>query len=187
MALHPSLHAFERFLWLFTKVTLPFVLIIFLVHFIVVGRGFVDGPSMEPSFIDDDTFYINKIYYLSHSPKRLDVIQYIDEKENYIIKRIVGMPNETVYIKQGKVFVASPGKSETEAFVLDESQYLADDTFTKPGGLGELNQMITAGKNEYILLGDNRANSIDSRFKGSVHRSKITGKVSKTIPELFYD
>lgn len=188
MAQHPSLHAFERFLTLVAKVIGPFVLILFFSYLFIISGGFVNGPSMEPYVIDDQTFYVNRFVYLLHSPERQDVIQYIEASSTkHIIKRVIGLPNETIYIKQGKVFVAGPGKNETEAVVLDESKYLKGSTFTKPGDRTGRNQTIHAGPDEYIVLGDNRDNSVDSRAKGPVHRSLIVGKVAKNILQLFYD
>lgn len=187
MAEHPSIHAFERFLTLVAKVIAPFSLIIFFSYLFIVSGGFVDGPSMEPYAVDDQTFYVNKLVYLLHSPERQDVIQYIDASSTkHIIKRIVGLPNETVYIKRGTVFVAGPGKSEAEAIELDESSYIRENVFTKPADRTAKNQTIHAGPDEYIVLGDNRGNSIDSRFKGPIHRSHIVGRVAKNILHLFY-
>lgn len=181
---HPSLIIFERFLTKMIHIIGSFFVLVFILYFIVISRGEVNGPSMQPTFVDQEHFFINKIHYLFSKPKRFDVVQTIDlEHEKYILKRVIGLPHETILIQNGKVFLvlAQQGNVPSSPIPIDERSYLAETVSTKPAfGLDPYkSQTITAGADEYIVLGDNRSGSTDSRSYGPLPRSKIIGKVIK--------
>ncbi len=179
---HLSVLVFERFLAKVLKIIGPFFVACFVFYFLILSRGEVNGSSMQPNFVDQEHFLINKILYLVTTPQRFDVVQIIEpNKEKYIIKRVIGMPGETVTIKDGKIFLtfAFENTKTTTTIQLDESRYLPTGISTKPAfGLDPYkSQSITATNNEYIVLGDNRNNSTDSRVYGPIPRSQIIGKV----------
>ncbi|GAG33673.1 unnamed protein product, partial [marine sediment metagenome] len=101
-------------------------------------------------------------------PQRGEVIvfKYPEDPSHRFIKRIVGLPGETVEIKDGKVIIYRDGVSQ----VLDESEYLSDLATT-----GDFR--IILGENEYFVLGDNRSFSFDSRRFGVLPKDKIIGRV----------
>ena len=124
---------------------------------------------MENNFHDGDYLLIDEISYRFHEPKRGDVIvfRYPENPSQFYIKRIIGLPGETVEIKDNKVSIYHNGESKGE--VLKES-YLA--SFQKT--LGDFK--VTLDSNEYYVLGDNRLQSSDSRRWGPVDKSLITGR-----------
>ena len=127
----------------------------------IVFRASVDGCSMEPTYYDGDICYA----LVQEQPQRGDVVVVeVEGYSLYLIKRVVGMPGETIQIINSKVYVN--GEEYTE-------DYIADGKYTS--GIAE--DEVLLGINEYFVLGDNRPVSNDSRFFGSISRSQIKGVV----------
>lgn len=125
---------------------------------------------MEPNFHDKQYLIIDELSYRFNAPQRGDVvvIRYPNDPKQYFLKRLIGLPKETVKLKDGRVYIYNEEKPQ--GFVLNES-YLPDglDTY----GINE----VVLGKNEYFVLGDNRAFSLDSRSFGALDEHLIIGKV----------
>ena len=141
----------------------------FLVNY-VVQRTEVDGGSMESTLYDQDNLLVDKISYRFTSPKRFDIIVFpFNQDDNiYYIKRIIGMPGETVQIDEdGKIYI--------DGEVLEESY---GREVIKPGKIGRAAEPIKLGDDEYFVMGDNRNHSSDSRTEvvGNIHRDDIVGK-----------
>lgn len=131
-------------------------------------RTQVSGGSMESTLSDADHLLVDKISYRFKSPERFDIIvfpfQY--DKETYYIKRIIGMPGETVRIDEdGRIYIDDE--------ILEEDY--GREVIENPGRAGET---IALGADEYFVMGDNRNNSSDSRDPsvGNIHRNDIIGK-----------
>ena len=131
-------------------------------------RTQVSGSSMETTLSDGDNLLVDKITYRFSEPKRFDIIvfpfQY--DTDTYYIKRIIGMPGETVQIDyDGNIYI--------NGSLLEESY--GREVIQNPGRAAEL---ITLGKDEYFVMGDNRNNSSDSRDPsvGNIHRKDIIGR-----------
>ncbi len=156
------------FIWETVKVIVISLAIILPIRYYLVQPFFVKGASMEPNFEDGDYILVNEISYRFTAPQRGDVVIFrwpVDPKQ-FFIKRIIGLPSETVEIRNEKVTIYN--KDKPEGFVLDEN-YLALEQKT----LG--NSIIKLDDNEYFVLGDNRLQSSDSRRWGPVNKSLITG------------
>lgn len=143
------------------------IAIMFLVIKYVGQRTVVIGDSMETTLQDGDNLITDKLTYHFVDPKRYDIVVF-PFKENtsqLLIKRIIGMPGETVQIIDGKVHINGYELAETYGNELIESPGLASEP-------------ITLGEDEYFVLGDNRNNSQDSRFEsvGNIHRSDLIGR-----------
>ncbi len=126
------------------------------------------GDSMESTLSSGDTILINKLLYRIREPERFDVIVFKkDGKEHsyYSIKRIIGLPGETLVIKDGKVLINGEP--------LDE-EVIVEDMILE----GLAAEEITLDEDEYFVLGDNRNDSQDSRYfnVGNVVREEIIGK-----------
>ena len=124
---------------------------------------------MEPSFEDGDYLLVNEISYRFSEPERGDVVifRYPLDRSQFFIKRIIGLPDETIEIKDNTVVIYN--KEKPNGFVLNED-YLAPEQKT----LGS--SVIKLDDNEYFVLGDNRLQSSDSRRWGPINKSLITGK-----------
>lgn len=157
------------FIWETVKVVVISLAIILPIRYYLVQPFFVKGASMEPSFEDGDYLLVDEISYRFSMPERGDVVifRYPLDPSQFFIKRIIGLPEETVEIKGNMVKIYN--KDKPEGFVLDEI-YLASEEVT----IG--NSIIKLDDNEYFVLGDNRLQSSDSRRWGTVNRSLITGK-----------
>ena len=131
-------------------------------------RTSVIGDSMEPALSNGQEILINRFLYKLSSPKRGDVVVFLpngNQNTHYYVKRIIGLPGETVQIINGKVYIDGELLEEDERF----------DKMIDPGIAG--NEITLAG-NEYFVLGDNRNSSEDSRSGniGPIEKNTIIGK-----------
>lgn len=139
----------------------------FLIITFVGQRSRVDGSSMETTLSDGDNLIVDKISYRFRDPKRYEIIVFpYQYKENtYYIKRIIGLPGETVQVKDGYVYINGEQ--------LDE--HYGNELMVDPGTAAE---PITLGEDEYFVLGDNRNHSSDSREEtvGVINRDNLVGR-----------
>jgi len=140
----------------------------------------VRGDSMEPNYHSGDYLIVDQLSYRLRSPERGEVIVLkfpLDSSQRFI-KRIVGLPGETVEVKDGKVVVYGEEEQGRDAVVLDESMYLPLD-LTTPGSV-----RIDLKEQEYFVLGDNRSFSSDSRKWGVLEKEFIVGRVFLNVFSL---
>lgn len=144
--------------------------IIIPVRWFLIQPFYVQGASMEPNFFDHEYLIIDELSYRLDDPRRGDVVvfHYPNDPKQFFIKRVIGLPSETVEISDGKVRIYN--EAHPNGILLDETAYL-DQDFTAA------TQTITLKAGQYYLLGDNRSSSLDSRFFGPVDRSHIVGRV----------
>lgn len=141
------------------------VVIVLLVFIFVVGLNQVIGPSMEPNLYEDDIVIVNKLLYRFKDISRNDVV-IIKQDGKYMIKRIIGLPNEYIEYKDEYLYVN--GKSYEEKFETSE---------TKDFNLKDIDPDIDKIPDDmYLVLGDNRSNSKDSRNYGLIAKDQIVGK-----------
>jgi signal peptidase I len=161
----------ETFLFVreFAKIVIVSLLIILPVRHFIVQPFFVRGASMEPSFDNGDYLIIDEASYHFRDPQRGEVIvfRFPDNPSQYYIKRIIGLPEEKVEVRNGEVWVSRPG--EETAQMLEES-YLPYQTYTS----GTIS--ITLAENEIFVMGDNRIASYDSRQWGALPMDYIVGR-----------
>jgi len=128
----------------------------------------VDGVSMAPTYQPGARVYTAPIF----TPlERGDIVLVNDGDSGYALKRIVGLPGETIHLWRGYVFINCRMLTEP---------YLPKYTYTFPDERGEVS-IFRTGSDEYLVLGDNRTRSIDSRFYGPVKRNQIVSRVP--LPE----
>ena len=149
----------------------------------MLGKTTVVGHSMEPTLENDDSLLVDKVSYCFGQPKRYDVIVFepaIANVSKYYVKRVIGLPGETVQIVDGEVYIdGSPLKDDViYGFSLEDD----DGNPIEPEKIynaGLASEPITLGYDEYFVLGDNRNNSEDSRFSnvGNVKYSSIIGRI----------
>ncbi len=142
-------------------------LVYLVIHF-VGQRTQVQGSSMEPTLSTEDNLIVDKISYRFHDPERYDIIvfPFSGEEETFFIKRIIGLPGETVQIdEEGTIYV--------DGEALDDGY--GREVIQNPGRARE---PIELGKDEYFVLGDNRNDSTDGRDPsvGNIRRENIIGR-----------
>ncbi|MEK7124947.1 MAG: signal peptidase I [Patescibacteria group bacterium] len=158
------------FVWETVKIVVISLAIIIPIRYYLVQPFFVKGASMEDNFHDKDYIIIDKLGYRLHDPKRGDVVvfRFPQDEREYFIKRIIGLPGETVAIRKNTVTVYDDDNPRGQ--VLDESGYISRNQET----LGDLT--LRLDDNEYFVLGDNRLHSSDSRRWGPVNRTLMSGR-----------
>ncbi|MBP9863891.1 signal peptidase I [Patescibacteria group bacterium] len=144
--------------------------IIIPVRYFLIQPFYVKGASMEPNFFDQEYLIIDELSYRFHQPQRGDIVvfRYPNDPKQFFIKRVIGLPGETVDIAGGQVKIFNT--KDPNGVLLDESSYL-DQDFTAT------TRTVTLKNDEYFVLGDNRAASLDSRYFGPVKRTFIVGRV----------
>jgi signal peptidase I len=148
------------------KLILFALILAFILRSYVFRPVYVEGTSMNTTLIQGDMLILNKYQYFFESPKRNDIVV-IDmqiNSKNSLIKRIIGLPGETVTLKNGKVYIND--------ILLEEPEIV---NITNPGPIGS---SIVLGPDEYFVMGDNRTASYDSRYFDKINRSKILGVTS---------
>jgi len=140
----------------------------FLIRFFLIQPFYVSGQSMEPTFENNQYIIVDQVSYRFHAPRRGDVIvfRYPKNIAFSFIKRIIGLPGDTVTIHNGEITITN--SKNPGGLTLAEN-------YTSSRTSGELT--TTLKPNEYFVVGDNRPNSSDSRSWGVLPKRLIIGKV----------
>jgi len=156
--------------WEIFKIFVVSLAIIIPIRYFLIQPFFVQGASMEPNYEDGEYLIIDEISYRLREAERGEVIvfKYPQNPSEFFIKRIIGLPGETIKIQNSTIVIEN--KTNPLGFVLDESSYLKNVP-----SMGQ--QAVTLGEDEFFVLGDNRSASFDSRRWGSLPRNDIIGKV----------
>lgn len=183
---------FKKFLkniWQWTYIIIIAVILFYVVNVFVFERAQVDGSSMMPTLRDGESLFEYKTGYLFNEPERGDVVVFehnvgrfeskympIDfEQENYV-KRVIGLPGETIDIVDGNVYInekllVEPYLNNGTITDLSQQQNVVDLPEVK------IDFPYTIPEGEYFVMGDNREYSLDSRSIGSISKERIRGKV----------
>lgn len=153
---------------LYTTVAIGLALFI---RFFIAAPYVVSGASMEPTFHDWHYLIIDRISYDLHKPQRGDVIVFDMPQEGgkSLIKRIIGLPGETIEVRGDSVAITNA--EHPEGFTLSEP-YLDERNLG-----GATTMRVTLGDDQFFVLGDNRTVSADSRVWGALDRERIVGRV----------
>ena len=146
-----------------------FIVVILVIAVYVVGLQQIVGPSMTPTLRNGDIVILDKLSYRFSEIKRDDIVALYYADTKFLVKRVVGLPGETVEFKDNKLYIN--GKYY-------EEKYLGDDIVTDNFSLEELNY-TTIPDDMSLVLGDNRGDSMDSRDSdvGLIPKKDIYGKV----------
>jgi signal peptidase I len=150
-----------------SKIIILIIIILFLIQY-VFSITKVVGNSMYPTLKDEEIMMINKFKYRISKVKRGEIIslKYADTK--YLIKRVIGLPGETVKIKNNQIYINDE---------LLKEEYLPNDLEYNDFSLDDLG-LTEIPEDMYFVLGDNRENSLDSREIGLIKKADIIGKIS---------
>lgn len=153
-------------LWEYIKMIIFVVAVVLIINNVLLINARVPSESMEKTIMTGDRFFGNRLAYLFSDPERFDIVvfKYPDDESQLFVKRVIGLPGETVEIKEGKVYING---SETPL----------DDSFTPETPIGDYGPYVVP-EDSYFMLGDNRNHSGDSRFwkQPYVEKEKIVGK-----------
>ena len=144
--------------------------VIFLLVFVATLQQVV-GSSMEPNYKDNDIILLNKFYYRFFEVKRFDIISFEYDDTKYLIKRVIGLPGDTVEYKDNVLYINGE---------VMEEKFLTDDVITYDFNLTDLGYDVIPD-DMYLVLGDNRENSLDSREIGLIKKSDILGKANLRV------
>jgi len=143
------------------------VVIVLPIRLFIAQPFVVEGESMAPTFDSGDYLIVDELSYRLTDPKRGDVIvfRYPGNEKVFYIKRIIGLPGETVSIDRGKVTITKP---DGTSLTIDEPYVVAEDaTYT---------ESTVIGPDQYFVMGDNRPRSSDSRIWGLLPEREIMGR-----------
>ncbi|KPJ56786.1 hypothetical protein AMJ49_03890 [Parcubacteria bacterium DG_74_2] len=157
------------FIWEVVKIAIIAAIIVIPIRYFIFQPFIVKGASMEPSFFDRDYLVVDEISYRFHPPQRGEVIvfKYPQNPSQRFIKRIIGLPGETVEISEGRIIISKDGYS----WILDETDYVPESFLLLKS------IKVSLEKDEYFVLGDNRGHSFDSEDWGALPEDYIIGRV----------
>ena len=144
--------------------------IIIPIRYFLIQPFYVKGASMEPNFYDQEYLIIDELTNRLHPPTRGEIVvfRYPRDPSQFFIKRVIGLPGETVEVGNGNVTIYNT--QHPNGVMLDETSYLGD---VKTDGT----KKVTLGASEYWVMGDNRPESMDSRSFGPVDIHYFIGRV----------
>ena len=153
-------------LWEYIKMIIFVVVVVFIVNNVLLINANIPSESMEETIMTGDRIFGNRLAYINKDPQRFDIVifKYPDDETQLFIKRVIGLPGETVEIRDGKVYI-------------DGAETPLDDSFTPEPPQGNWGPEVVP-EGSYFMLGDNRNRSKDSRFWTNtfVKKEKILGK-----------
>lgn len=164
----PTLGAFALFVAEIVQIAVLALAIILPVRYFLIQPFVVKGASMEPNFYDSEYLIIDELTFQFRDPERGEIVVFRppQHSDQYYIKRVIGLPGETVEIRNGVITVYNT--DNPNGFALAET-YISEVT--------EGRDRRTLGADEYYLMGDNRDASLDSRYFGAVPRDNLIGRV----------
>ncbi|MEK9180348.1 MAG: signal peptidase I [Patescibacteria group bacterium] len=158
---------FASFLEVF-EIALVAVGAVFLIRTFLIQPFLVSGSSMVPNFQDGDYLLVDQVTYRFRAPERGEVVVFRSpgNESTYFVKRIIGLPDETMEISGGKIFL-----------VKDDGREELKEPYLPPGFSTRGEEKFSLGEGEYLFLGDNRSFSFDSRSWGALSYEHIVGLV----------
>ncbi len=154
----------------FIQTVVVFAAITTIIYLFIAQPHKVSGYSMFPNYHDGDYIITDKLTYRLGQPKRGDIVVFKNPRDDSqdFIKRIIGLPSETIKLENGSIFINGQKLNEP---------YLSTDMVTEGEAFLQEGEEIKIGEDQYFVLGDNRIRSQDSREWGPINKQVIIGKV----------
>ncbi|MBI2607423.1 MAG: signal peptidase I [Candidatus Doudnabacteria bacterium] len=177
------------FIWDFLKVILIALAVIIPIRYFLFQPFIVSGSSMEPNFSNGQYLIIDEISYRFRQPQRGEVlvIRFPEDRKQFFIKRVLGLPGEQVKIENGRVIIFN---TEHPNGAVVEEVYLSNQGLTFPHNTSLVGgkNVLTLKEDQYFMLGDNRLASSDSRDWGILKEQDIVGRVFlRALPITTFD
>lgn len=157
-----------KFILSFIETVVVALVISVVLYLFIMTPHEVVGNSMHPTYKNGEMLMANKVLYRIKKPARGDVIIFKYSDNQDFIKRIIGLPGETVMLKDGKLYI--------NGNMLNESNYLSSSIYTNGGEYLKEGETITVPEGRFFVCGDNRPHSSDSRMFGPIDSNDIKGK-----------
>jgi signal peptidase I len=153
--------------WELARFAIIAIIIVLPIRMFIAQPFIVSGASMDPTFHDGDYLIIDEISYLTGNPERNDVVvfKYPKDTKKFFIKRIIGLPGETVDVNGKEVKITN--EENKDGFILNQ-EYVQNTSNT--------NGHYVLEDDEYFVMGDNRSASSDSRYWGPVKENLLVGR-----------
>ncbi|MHC1716714.1 MAG: signal peptidase I [Candidatus Dojkabacteria bacterium] len=158
----------SQFILSFLETVVVALVISVVLYLFIMTPHEVVGNSMHPTYKNGEYLMANKISYRIGDPKRGDVIIFKYSDTQDFIKRVIGLPGDTVMLKDGHLYINDK--------ILDESKYLSDTIYTNGGNFLKEGESKVVPDGQYFVCGDNRPHSSDSREFGPIKKENIKGK-----------
>lgn len=167
-------------IWEWIKALLIAVGLAFVIRYFFLAPIVVDGESMMPTLNDKDRMIVNKIGYVVGEPERFDIIVFHAPEEKDYIKRIIGLPGDTIEYKNDILYVNGEPVDEPylDEFKEEYKEQNLDGTLTESFTLADKLGQETVPEGHLFVMGDNRRESKDSRHIGFVSMDDVIGKTS---------
>ncbi|OCA85459.1 signal peptidase I [Bacillus sp. FJAT-27225] len=162
--------------WEWTKALLVAVALAAVIRYFLFAPIVVDGQSMMPTLKHADRMIVNKFSYQIGEPERFDIIVFHAPENKDYIKRVIGLPGDTIEYKDDTLYVN--GKAYEEPYLEEYKKMVVDGPLTDPFTLEEKIGRKTVPEGELFVMGDNRRYSKDSRHIGTIPMEKVLGKTS---------
>ncbi len=158
----------ENPFWEILRFTLIAIIVVLPIRWYIAQPFIVSGASMEQTFHNNEYLIVDQLTYRFRDPERGEVIifRYPHDPSKYFIKRVIGLPGETVSIENNTITIIN--EKNPDGLILEEP-YIGNV-------VTDGNQSITLAENEYFVMGDNRDHSSDSRSWGALEEDKIVGR-----------
>jgi signal peptidase I len=154
-------------------------LLVFVIRWLLVSPFIVDGPSMQPNFLNRDRIIVNKVIYDIRQPKRGEVIVFhVPEEGRDFIKRVIGVPGDTVKVEGDTVFINGKPYEEKYLKAVYDKAHAEGVLYNRTDG-NFPNSAFPSGVvpvGSVFVMGDNRPNSVDSRMIGYIPMDRIVGR-----------
>ena len=157
-----------QFILSFLETVVVALVISVVLYIFIMTPHEVIGNSMYPTYKNGEYLMANKVTYRLKEPERGDVIIFKYSSTQDFIKRIIGLPGDTIMLKDGQLYINDQ--------LLDESDYISDSIYTNGGDFLREGESKTIPEGEYFVCGDNRPHSSDSRTFGPISEDDIKGK-----------